>query len=160
MLGTFHAKFMIVDRRIALLQSSNFQDNDNLEMMVQVEGPIVDSFYDMAIITWEKPFDPPLPMLGSPAADVPPPTFSTQQTTQEADENVNEPPPEHTTKDPHYDPDIGSEAKKVNGTLEPRGNETRTEAVTRHLSMFTSPYSLYSDPLTFYRYDTSTLHNG
>ncbi|KAL2008576.1 hypothetical protein VTN00DRAFT_6770 [Thermoascus crustaceus] len=139
MLGTFHAKFMIVDRRIALLQSSNIQDNDNLEMMVQVEGPIVNSFYDMAIISWEKPFDPPLPMLESPAADAPPPTFSTQQTTQETDENENKPPPEHTTKDPHYDPDIILEARRVNGTLEPRGNETRTEAVTRHLNTTLQP---------------------
>lgn len=47
-LGTFHAKYMIVDRKIGILQSDNIQDNDNLEMMVQVEGPIVDSLYDVA----------------------------------------------------------------------------------------------------------------
>ncbi|KAJ8127857.1 hypothetical protein O1611_g5779 [Lasiodiplodia mahajangana] len=62
-LGTFHAKFMMVDRRIGIIQSNNIQDNDNLEMMVQVEGPIVDSLYDMAMISWHKKLDPPLPSL-------------------------------------------------------------------------------------------------
>ncbi|KAI2618780.1 IQ calmodulin-binding motif protein [Hypoxylon sp. NC1633] len=68
LLGTFHAKYMIVDRRVAVLQSNNIQDNDNLEMMVQVEGPIVDSMYDMALISWHKKLDPPLPKIGAPAA--------------------------------------------------------------------------------------------
>jgi phosphatidylserine/phosphatidylglycerophosphate/cardiolipin synthase-like enzyme len=44
-LGTFHSKFMIVDRRVAIVQSNNIQDNDNLEMMTHLEGPIVDSLY-------------------------------------------------------------------------------------------------------------------
>ncbi|KAI1409171.1 IQ calmodulin-binding motif protein [Hypoxylon sp. FL1857] len=68
LLGTFHAKYMIVDRRVAVLQSNNIQDNDNLEMMVQVEGPIVDSMYDMALLSWHKNLEPPLPQLSSPAA--------------------------------------------------------------------------------------------
>ena len=68
MLGTFHAKYMVVDRKIAVLQSDNIQDNDNLEMMIHLEGPIVDSFYDMALISWHKKLEPPLPSLNSPAA--------------------------------------------------------------------------------------------
>lgn len=68
LLGTFHAKYMIVDRSIAVLQSNNIQDNDNLEMMVQLEGPVVDSMYDMALLSWHKQFEPPLPKLDSPAA--------------------------------------------------------------------------------------------
>lgn len=68
MLGTFHAKYMVVDRRLAILQSNNIQDNDNLEMMVQVEGPIVDSVYDMALLSWHKKMEPPLPSYDSPAA--------------------------------------------------------------------------------------------
>lgn len=75
-LGTFHAKFMIVDRKIAIVQSNNIQDNDNLEMMAQFEGPIVDSLYDMALITWHNPLHPPLPCTHTPAADSPPPTFN------------------------------------------------------------------------------------
>lgn len=68
MLGTFHAKYMVVDREIAVLQSNNIQDNDNVEMMVQLEGPIVDSLYDMALISWRLKFLPPLPSHNSPAA--------------------------------------------------------------------------------------------
>lgn len=67
LLGTFHAKYMVVDRKIAILQSNNIQDNDNLEMMVHMEGPIVDSLYDMALISWHKRLEPPLPSHGSPA---------------------------------------------------------------------------------------------
>ncbi|OTB13964.1 hypothetical protein K445DRAFT_319497 [Daldinia sp. EC12] len=69
LLGTFHAKYMIVDRKVAVVQSNNIQDNDNLEMMVQVEGPIVDSLYDMALLSWHKKLEPPLPCLNSPAAE-------------------------------------------------------------------------------------------
>jgi len=68
LIGTFHAKYMVVDRRVAILQSNNVQDNDNLEMMVHLEGPIVDSFYDMALISWHKKLDPPMPCRDSPAA--------------------------------------------------------------------------------------------
>ncbi|CAG8954511.1 hypothetical protein HYFRA_00004424 [Hymenoscyphus fraxineus] len=67
MLGTFHCKYMVVDRKVAVLQSNNIQDNDNLEMMTQLEGPIVDSLYDMALISWHKKMIPPLPSHNSPA---------------------------------------------------------------------------------------------
>lgn len=66
MLGTFHCKYMIVDRKFAIIQSNNIQDNDNLEMMTHLEGPVVDSFYDMALLSWSKHFDPPLPCLNTP----------------------------------------------------------------------------------------------
>jgi hypothetical protein len=32
-------------------------------MMVHLEGPIVDSFYDMALLSWANAMDPPLPLL-------------------------------------------------------------------------------------------------
>ena len=32
MLGTFHSKFMVVDRKIAVVSSNNIQSNDNCEM--------------------------------------------------------------------------------------------------------------------------------
>ena len=69
LVGTFHAKYMVVDRKIAILQSNNIQDNDNLEMMIHLEGPIVDSFYDMALISWHKKMEPPLPSHNTPAVD-------------------------------------------------------------------------------------------
>ncbi|PBP25599.1 hypothetical protein BUE80_DR003453 [Diplocarpon rosae] len=68
MVGTFHCKYMVIDRKYAVLQSNNIQDNDNLEMMTHLEGPIVDSLYDMALISWHNKLDPPLPSHNSPAA--------------------------------------------------------------------------------------------
>ncbi|OBT81150.1 hypothetical protein VE02_10057 [Pseudogymnoascus sp. 03VT05] len=68
MLGTYHCKYMVVDRKYAVLQSNNIQDNDNIEMMIQLEGPIVDSLYDMALISWHKALEPPLPSYKSPAS--------------------------------------------------------------------------------------------
>ena len=68
MLGTFHAKYMIVDRKMAVVCSCNIQDNDNFEMSCHLEGPIVDSIYDMALISWHKALKPPLPSHASPAA--------------------------------------------------------------------------------------------
>lgn len=75
MLGTFHAKFLVVDRNVAIVQSDNIQDNDNLEMCVQLEGPIVDSIYDTALLTWHNAMKPPMPCIATPAAASPPPTF-------------------------------------------------------------------------------------
>ncbi|GMG02712.1 unnamed protein product [Aspergillus oryzae var. brunneus] len=130
--GTFHAKFMVVDRRIALLQSSNVQDNDNLEMMVRLEGPIVDAFYDTALISWGKHFDTPFPMLSSPAAGAPIPSLSLMDVSHE-EECQGLTLPEHTTLDQHYDLDLRDEARRVNGTLKPRPGESKTRPVTRHL---------------------------
>ncbi|KAG2066327.1 hypothetical protein BDR04DRAFT_1106891 [Suillus decipiens] len=61
--GTFHCKFMIVDRKMALLNSNNIQDRPNMEMMIHLEGPIVDSLYDTALISWFRSMHPPLPLL-------------------------------------------------------------------------------------------------
>ncbi|KAF8133725.1 hypothetical protein EV363DRAFT_1397144 [Boletus edulis] len=67
LLGTFHCKFMIVDRKVALVNSNNIQDRANMEMMVHLEGPIVDSFYDTALISWFRPMHPRLPLLNRPS---------------------------------------------------------------------------------------------
>lgn len=88
-LGTFHSKFMIVDRRIAIVQSNNIQDNDNMEMMTQLEGHIVDSIYDTAIITWHEAMDPPLPCLSTPASTINPPTAAIQSFGTLFDESGN-----------------------------------------------------------------------
>lgn len=63
MLGTFHSKYMIVDRKVALLNSNNIQDRPNMEMMIHIEGKIVQSFYDMALYSWSGPMTPALPLL-------------------------------------------------------------------------------------------------
>jgi phosphatidylserine/phosphatidylglycerophosphate/cardiolipin synthase-like enzyme len=132
--GTFHAKFTVIDRRMCLLQSSNIQDNDNLEMLSHIEGPIVDSFYDAALLSWGKPLDPPLPQLNSPAESAPIPAHNGEQKV-DPNESLPEDLPEHTASSPHWDVDFEGEAKRVNSSINPRGEETPTQAVTRHLSM-------------------------
>jgi phosphatidylserine/phosphatidylglycerophosphate/cardiolipin synthase-like enzyme len=59
-MGTFHSKFLIIDRSIALLNSNNIQDRPNLEMMSHFEGDIVNSFYDTFLISWRVQFQPNL----------------------------------------------------------------------------------------------------
>lgn len=121
---------------MALIQSSNIQDNDNLEMLSHIEGPIVDSFYDAALLSWGRPLEPPFPLLDSPATDAPIPCYEgVGQTNSVFTENGTESLPEHTTKSQNYDLDLDHEAQRVNGCINPVGNETRTQAFTRHLSM-------------------------
>jgi phosphatidylserine/phosphatidylglycerophosphate/cardiolipin synthase-like enzyme len=66
-MGTFHSKFMVVDRRVALLNSNNIQDRPNTEMMSHFEGDIVNSFYDTYLISWWIPFEPNLVCLNDEA---------------------------------------------------------------------------------------------
>jgi phosphatidylserine/phosphatidylglycerophosphate/cardiolipin synthase-like enzyme len=66
-MGTFHSKYMVIDRRIACVSSNNIQDRVNLEMNIHLEGPIVDAFYDMALLSWAEKMDPPLPLLVNPS---------------------------------------------------------------------------------------------
>ncbi|KAI5477194.1 hypothetical protein MNV49_006638 [Pseudohyphozyma bogoriensis] len=68
LLGTFHQKTMIVDRKVALLNSNNIQDRPNVEMMVHLEGPVVDSLYDTLLLSWSRSLNPPLPCLADPPA--------------------------------------------------------------------------------------------
>jgi hypothetical protein len=58
---------MIVDRRIACLSSNNIQDRVNIDMNVHLEGPIVEAFYDMALLNWGEKMDPSLPLLLNPS---------------------------------------------------------------------------------------------
>ncbi|BCR89608.1 IQ calmodulin-binding motif protein [Aspergillus chevalieri] len=137
--GTFHAKFMIVDRRIALLQSNNIQDNDNLEMMVRVEGPIVDSLYDSALVSWGRRLGEPLPLLASPASSTPAWKLSASEPESSSDCSGREAPPQLTADHPLYDVDMQQETQRVNGSLEPLPGMSRTEAVTRHLNTTLQP---------------------
>lgn len=66
-MGTFHSKYMIIDRRIACISSNNIQDRVNLEMNIHLEGAVVDAFYDMALLSWGENMEPPLPLLVNPA---------------------------------------------------------------------------------------------
>lgn len=66
-LGTFHAKLLLVDRRIALVNSNNIQDRPNLEACVHLEGNIVNAVYEVALLSWGRAPNPPLPCIDSPA---------------------------------------------------------------------------------------------
>jgi hypothetical protein len=67
-LGTFHSKFAVIDRQIALVNSNNINIRSNVEMMCQFEGDIVNSLYDTFLISWGKKLDPILPCISTPAA--------------------------------------------------------------------------------------------
>ncbi|EXJ54224.1 hypothetical protein A1O7_09561 [Cladophialophora yegresii CBS 114405] len=171
--GTFHAKYMVVDRRIAIVQSNNIQDIDNMEMMTQFEGPIVDSFYEVALISWHNALKPPLPLLDRPAASCPEPTFEAEShatmfdehgklrtvyhattsvpdgadsLSKIAEEGAQIDLPQHTSQDPHYDPDLKSEVLRAVAALNPRRGETRVNAITRLLNTTIQPHTKGSAP--------------
>ncbi|KAJ4366777.1 hypothetical protein N0V83_007302 [Neocucurbitaria cava] len=154
MLGTFHSKYMVVDRRIAIVQSNNIQDNDNLEMMTHLEGAIVDSFYDVALLSWERAPKPPLPCHNDPAMAATTNTFSHPSFLGLFDENGKLKVPsagnpdslmgqghEHqamnTAGDPHYDTDIGAEIRRLQSALSPQNGETQMSKVSKHLNLAT-----------------------
>ena len=77
LLGTFHVKFLVVDRKVALISSNNIQgglgistwltlDRPNLELMSHLEGPVVDAFYEIALHSWYNRLEPPLPCINQP----------------------------------------------------------------------------------------------
>ena len=74
LMGTFHAKLLIVDRKVALINSNNIQDRPNIEACVRLEGDIVNSVYDHALISWGNRLNPPLPCLSEPAPVSPSPS--------------------------------------------------------------------------------------
>jgi phosphatidylserine/phosphatidylglycerophosphate/cardiolipin synthase-like enzyme len=156
-LGTLHAKFMVVDRQIGIVESNNMEDNANMEMMTHLVGPIVDSLYDCFLITWHDRFDPPLPTHNSPArqggfstsnepsfqtvfppADRPEyPTDIDARGHQEIVHEETEAKPHlapHNPGDSHYDESLASEVTRVQSMYFPRGNETRLSAINRHLN--------------------------
>jgi len=63
------------------------QENDNVEMMAHLEGPIVDSFYEVCLNSWHNQLKPSLPMLNIPARSRPYPSFGAQRQNNKSDEN-------------------------------------------------------------------------
>ncbi|CAF3434552.1 unnamed protein product [Fusarium graminearum] len=146
-LGTLHAKFCVVDRRVAAVMSNNTEDNDNLEMMVHVEGPIVDSIYDTALITWQNGLHPQLPSCDSPPASeggitspVKRPDYKDATVTEERTGTVTETgheklTREHTPEDPHFDDDIAGEVIRMQTSYSEKAGETRLQAANRKLNV-------------------------
>ncbi|KAH6603530.1 hypothetical protein Trco_008305 [Trichoderma cornu-damae] len=145
-LGTLHAKFCVIDRKTAIVMSNNMEDNTNMEMMTHLEGPIVDSIYDTALITWKNSFDPPLPSHNYPAAEGGLPTSSLEplyldrgagrdQELIVANGLSNPSLPEHTPEDPHYDLDLAGEITRMQSCYSTKPDETRLEAANRQLNL-------------------------
>lgn len=142
-LGTFHSKFMVVDREIATISSNNVMDNDNVEMMSHVEGPIVDSVWETFLVSWHNKLDPALPCRDTTAASKPPPTYQddTFKHLFEPDGSYRVPEkafdkelPEHMPGEPHYDSTIPDEIDRMRSVLKPREGESHQDAVGRHLN--------------------------
>jgi phosphatidylserine/phosphatidylglycerophosphate/cardiolipin synthase-like enzyme len=165
MLGTFHSKFIVVDRKVAIVQSNNIQDNDNLEMMTHLEGEILNSVYNTALLAWFRVFDPPLPCLDSVTGRTNLETFhdpSFQALFDQDDklrarhdsvhkedlDGKHEQIPQPDRQSSSLDPDIGAEVGRMQTVLAPGDGETRMNTVTKHLSeSIQSPLS-YIRPLT------------
>lgn len=154
--GTFHSKFMVVDRKIGIVSSNNIQDNDNVEMMCHVEGPIVDSLYDTLLISWHNSLDPPLPSRTTPAASGGLPSFEqdsfrglfdskghvqvqghsdSRSQGEIVEAGQRERLPIHAPGDPHYDVDIAAEVTRMQSVMTPRDGETGPAVVARHLNL-------------------------
>jgi phosphatidylserine/phosphatidylglycerophosphate/cardiolipin synthase-like enzyme len=147
-LGTFHAKFMVVDRRIATVQSNNVQDNDNMEMTTHLEGPIVDSIWDTFIVSWHNSLVTPLPTRQSKAgSSALPITTDTTFATMRLDEaghidshcmTTSTDLQEHIAGGPQYDSSIGEEMMRMQATLRGKNGTSSAEEVARHLSSTTN----------------------
>ncbi|KAG8526667.1 uncharacterized protein KY384_008096 [Bacidia gigantensis] len=147
LLGTLHAKFLVVDREIALIMSNNMEDNDNMEMMAQVEGPIVDSIYDTALVTLGDASSAPLPCLSLPAekasedfSEISENVYTARGTARELNEvgidgEEKHSLPSHTDKDPHYDSTLSGEIDRVQAAYATKPNESHLQAINRQLNI-------------------------
>ncbi|KAK4555523.1 hypothetical protein LTR86_007275 [Recurvomyces mirabilis] len=142
-LGTFHSKFMVVDREMATISSNNIMDNDNTEMMSHIEGPIVDSVWETFMVSWHNKLDPPLPCRDMTAMSKPPPTYQEASFQGLFESNgafrIPEKPidielPEHDPGNPHYDDTIAGEIDRMRSVLRPRQGESHADAICRHLN--------------------------
>ncbi|KAG9242849.1 iq calmodulin-binding motif protein [Calycina marina] len=130
-LGTFHCKYMVVDRKYAVLQSNNIQDNDNLEMMTHLEGPIVDSLYDMALISWNLSLTPTLPSHDHPAIQgglgVNEPVSSSHPDSKNTTSPTDPESVLHSVGDSHVRKGIEEQMAQIHITPAEHGNETQVQ---------------------------------
>ncbi|RMJ16551.1 hypothetical protein CDV36_003778, partial [Fusarium kuroshium] len=148
-LGTLHAKFCIVDRKIAAIMSNNVEDNDNMEMMTHLEGPVVDSIYDIALITWNNRLLELVPSRegavdkGNSSAtkpdlqgfDVVDHGYGRHENQIVSQDRACPGLPEHTPEDPHYDDDIAGEITRMQSCYSNKPDETRLQATNQQLNL-------------------------
>lgn len=145
-LGTLHSKFCVIDRKVAIVMSNNIEDNANMEMMTHLEGPIVDSIYDTALITWNKSFNPPLAQYKELVPDVTAPDLGQEplylrrgpsrlQGDIVVEGEAHSDLQEHTTDDPHYDDNLTGEILRMQSCYSTKDTETRLQAANRQLNL-------------------------
>lgn len=147
LLGTLHAKFMVVDRKVAVIESNNMEDNDNMEMMSHLEGPIVDSIYDTALITWGNALRPSLPSSEAPATEgglsttnePKEPLFTDRGPGREQSQVVMDGQraqlPELMPGNSNYDPDLPSEITRMQSAYSTKPHESHLQAINRQLNV-------------------------
>lgn len=150
-LGTFHSKFVVVDRKYGAVCSNNVMANENLEMMTQLEGPIVRSLFDTSMISWSDELNPQMPSILSPPTYHGCPSFSDTEFTKLIDQQGNFQMPEftgsaqdsinherlptHEPGDSHWDESIAGEVLRSNAAFRPvKEGETHNQLVCDHLN--------------------------
>jgi hypothetical protein len=129
-----------------------------MEMMSHFEGPIVNSLYDTALLSWSNVLDPQLPGILSPPLWNGCPTFEDPQYTSLVDAQGNFKMPEfeqsadgsaaeadklgrlpsHLPGSPQYDTSIATEIIRNNAQFRPIGDgETHLQLVCDHLNRAT-----------------------
>jgi hypothetical protein len=141
--GTFHSKYMVVDRKFAVISSNNVQENDNLEMMNHLEGPIVNGLYDVCMISWHEAMKPPLPTLAGSNID----HRGSPDTFQDANflklfgdgglflpSGSVEPAPAHNPGSPNYDDSIAGEVHRMQSQFVPHNGKRHVDLVAEHIN--------------------------
>ncbi|KAJ6786956.1 hypothetical protein PWT90_04593 [Aphanocladium album] len=146
-LGTLHSKFCVVDGKIAAIMSNNMADNDNLEMMVHLEGPIVESVRDTAIITWyEQLNQASRPTSGKEL--VPDATVAHKEVSEEESATAvapgctsisgeGGPLPILTPEQHHFDDNMSNEALRIQTNYGIKAGESHVQAANRILNLAT-----------------------
>lgn len=118
-------------------------------MMTHVEGPIVDSLYDVCLLSWSLALQPPLPLLNESAANNGYPSFEQQSFRDLFDEHgkikvkssttsTEDHPdrmPSHDPGDPHYDDSFAHEFVRMQSCLEPTNTDDHIALVAKHLNL-------------------------
>ncbi|CAG9984914.1 unnamed protein product [Clonostachys byssicola] len=125
-LGTLHSKLLIVDGLAAAVMSNNVEDNANVEMLTHLEGPIVASIYDTALITWRKNLKERPSTIGQ-----------AQTTDKDVEAGVTHPEnlEAGNLEDPHYDSDLKEEMAYANQGYDASEKVSRLEAVNHQLNL-------------------------
>ena len=126
-MGTFHPKLLVVDRKVACLNSCNIQDNANFEMMCHFEGGVVENVVDYFRASWD-------------------PNLSTEEFAKEFEkEGCGDGGAHHDEEEEEDVEPIDWDAviRDGNARILPMDGETSLEALTRSLSMIKLTTSLY-----------------